>query len=76
MMVMAFRNNSCGLEAMIAFSMMMNMQKAVTRDTYTNFVNDIHSAYLEEAEASMKLAADEEKSQCESSNITASFDVT
>ena len=75
-MVMAFRNIGCGLEAMTAFSMMMNMQKAMTRDNYSNLINNIHSAYLEEAEASMKLAADEEKSQSESSDITASFDGT
>ena len=75
-MVMAFRNIGCGLEAMTAFSMMMNMQKAMTRDNYTNFINNIHSAYLEEADASMKLAADEEKSQSESNDITASFDGT
>ena len=73
---MAFRNIGCGLEAMTAFSMMMNMQKAMTRDNYTNLINNIHSTYLEEADASMKLAADEEKSQSESSDITASFDGT
>jgi len=75
-MVMAFRNIGCGLEAMTAFSMIMNMQKAMTRDNYSNLINNIHSAYLEEAEASMKLAADEEISQSESNDITASFDGT
>ena len=75
-MVMAFRNIGCGLEAMTAFSMMMNMQKAMTRDNYSSLINNIHSAYLEEAEASMKFAAEEDKSQSESNNITASFDGT
>ena len=68
-MVMTFRNIICGLEA-------MNMQKAMTRDNYSSLTNNIHSAYLDEAEASMTFAAEEDKYQSESNVITAHFDGT
>ena len=75
-MVLGFRNIGCGFEALNSFSMIMNMRKPMTRDSYSNLIDNIHSAYLEEAEASMKEAVEEVKSQTGATDFTASFDGT
>ena len=73
-MVLGFRNIGCGFEAMTSFSMIMNMRQPMTRHSYVLSIDNIHSAYLEEAEASMKEAVEEVKSQTGATEFTACFD--
>ncbi|XP_065055580.1 uncharacterized protein LOC135684104 [Rhopilema esculentum] len=75
-MIMAFRNIGCGLEAMNTYSMIMNMHKPMTQKNYNSLIDNLHVAYLEEAETCMKEAVEEVKEQSGSIDFTASFDGT
>eukprot|EP00795_Rhopilema_esculentum_P016151 gene16151-7517_t len=70
-MIMAFRNIGCGLEAMNTYSMIMNMHKPMTQKNYNSLIDNLHVAYLEEAETCMKEAVEEVKEQSGSIDFTA-----
>ena len=72
--VMAMRNLGIGHDGLESFCMHMNMNKPMTRNNYSKLIDSLHTEYMNEAEESMKSAAEEVKAKEQSTDIAASFD--
>ncbi|XP_065066739.1 uncharacterized protein LOC135692514 [Rhopilema esculentum] len=72
--VMAMRNLGIGHDGLESFCMHMNMQQPMTRNNYNKLIDSLHTVYMNEAEQSMKNAAEQVKAKEQSTDITASFD--
>lgn len=75
-LILAFRNLGIGYEGLSHFMTMMNMEQPVTKKNYDKILDSLHGAYMMEAEASMRKAAEEVKEKDGTCDIAASFDGT
>ena len=72
--VMAMRNLGIGHDGLECFCLHMNMNQPMTRNNYSKLIDSLHTEYMNEAEESMKNAAEEVIAKEESTDIAASFD--
>ena len=71
---MAMRKLDVGHDGLESFCMHMNMQQPMTRSYYNKLIDSLHTVYVNEAEESMKSAAEEVIAKENSTDNTASFD--